>query len=306
MGLAEELKKVEKEATKKAKEEAKTAGQDAAVQKAAEFLLNQRSQLAVFDDLLSKAWTGLYVIDGDDCVVVPPFNAHGRTGVEQGLLEDLTASLQSSFGDVKEETVYGLQGLRVTLSDIPLAGQLELNYDGVPVTLKFLEVGLPLRESIPGKKTPKKAKKGGWGNKIDFGSLAHSEYHVPDVQLGEEIVLPLATVSNFKYSLFYVRRDVRLKWPGFHVPFIVQYDGKQVTTHVVNAKGALIGSNKGSYFNKGLKGFFRDHADVIGTSYDPNNLMRVAFQVRRIGDKTGEDADNLYRYEIVRFGKLTS
>lgn len=79
------------------------------------------------------------------------------------------------------------------------------------------------------------------------------------------------TESSFKYHLIYIGKN-RNFFPGFKVPFMLETDIGDLTTHVTSADAETdIGNPEaGYYIQKGLPDWFRQHREL-----KPGDIVRI-------------------------------
>jgi hypothetical protein len=75
------------------------------------------------------------------------------------------------------------------------------------------------------------------------------------------------TDSSFKHNLIPLNNPVRKHFPGFKVPFIIQYDGHDIETRIVSAQNprSKVGELAGTYASKGLRPLYRAHPELEQT-----------------------------------------
>ena len=165
---------------------------------------------------------------------------------------------------------YALQ--RKVPGKFPQKFTIEAN--GLPFTLVIVKVDVSLHGSDLQRR------------KREYESLPIGEWYKPEVQPGERFAVRLDTNSTFKHNLIPLRTDIRKKFPGYRVPFKMEYDNTTLETWVTAGKDAKVGELAGTYIARGIKPLYQDHPELKRTK-------EITLEVIKLGE----------HYKVVGYGQ---
>jgi len=93
-----------------------------------------------------------------------------------------------------------------------------------------------------------------------------SSPYQPDVHIGFTFDLNLNPTSH-QYNYMPVKKDNRKFFPGFKIPFQLEFDDQNIETAIVSSvnKNPVIGSLDGSYFSRNVNKIYQAHPELVET-----------------------------------------
>src|SRR3989344_307321 len=183
----------------------------------------------------------------DNWLFVLPIDYKDRTSFEDYVVDELGEAL-ARYGPQKEAfgkyAAYSLKN-RITGR---LPSRLNVNINGF--NLEFNVVRTETELLLPEHPTERKNSRG-------VPRKIASEMFKPNVKVGDKFEVELRSNSCFKYNLFYIYHEIYEKFPGYRIPFEIEYVGGVLVTHRTGAnRETKVGELNGNYAAKGVKRFY--------------------------------------------------